>query len=109
MRSAAHFNQLAFRAGEFKIALFAEDDPYRGTSHQKHVFLTIVAHYQVHILAQQGSHPAIWVVPDRISEYAITRHAAERQARAWRVNASLCFSREPFDERPLSWRACKGP
>ena len=41
--SAVHFNQLAFRARESKIAKLAEDDPYRGTRHKEHVFLTIVA------------------------------------------------------------------
>ena len=51
VRSATHFNQLAFRAGEFEIALLAEDDPYRRTSHQEHLIMTIVAHYKVHILA----------------------------------------------------------
>jgi len=44
VRSAAHFDQLAFRAREFKIAKLAEDDPYRRTSHQQLVFPTIVAH-----------------------------------------------------------------
>jgi hypothetical protein len=42
--SAVHFNQLAFRARESKIAKLAEDDPYWKTSHQELVVLAIAAH-----------------------------------------------------------------
>jgi len=47
VRAAAHFNELAFRAGEFEIAKLAEDDPYRRACHQELIFLTVVAPYFV--------------------------------------------------------------